>query len=191
MRYVAPERFATKASCANGQCPIFSGSGDEGTASANGGTSSAGYLALRDVLPRLGHPPLVALTATATPAVQHDILAQLGRPEAARRVSGFNRPNLSFELRCAVDGAMKERQLRELLDELDGSGIIYTPTRKETEAVATLVQSCTRRPVVAYHAGLRDEHRTAGQDAFMAAPDSIAVATTAFGWGSTNRTCGL
>lgn len=141
------------------------------------------YLALRDVLPRLGDPPLVALTATATPAVQHDILAQLGRPEADRRVSGFNRPNLSFELRCAVDGAMKEQHLRDLLDELPGSGIIYAPTRKETEAVAALVRSCTSRPVVVYHAGLRDEHRTAGQDAFMSAPDSIAVATTAFGMG--------
>jgi len=141
------------------------------------------YLTLQDVLPRLGHPPLVALTATATPTVQQDILIQLGRPAAEQRVSGFNRPNLSFELRCCVDGQMKERHLRDLLDSIDGSGIIYTPTRKETEAVAALVQSCTRRPVVAYHAGLRDEHRTAGQDAFMAAPDSIAVATTAFGMG--------
>ena len=185
MLYVAPERFRYEGFARQlAGCRVQRFVVDEAHCVSEWGHEfRPDYLALRDVLPRLGQPPLVALTATATTEVQQDILIQLGRPDAAHRVSGFNRPNLSFELRCAVDGAMKQRYLKSLLDDLDGSGIIYAPTRKETEAVAALVRGCTDRPVVAYHAGLRDEHRSAGQDAFMAADNSIAVATTAFGMG--------
>ncbi|MBI2297363.1 MAG: ATP-dependent DNA helicase RecQ, partial [Armatimonadetes bacterium] len=141
------------------------------------------YRFLKDLLGPLGDPPLLALTATATQETQRDIAVQLGRPAIEAVVSGFNRSNLSFEARHATGEAMKLEYLHSLLAEIPGSGIVYTATRKDTEAVAKFVEERTHRPVVAYHAGFETDHRTAGQDAFMAAPDAIAVATCAFGMG--------
>ena len=142
------------------------------------------YLRLREVLGPLGEPPLLALTATATRDTQQDITKQLGRPEMPVVVSGFNRPNLSFEVRYAVNESMKWQQLETLLTELpEGSGIIYTATRKDAEAVAGFVRARTSRQVVAYHAGFEAEHRSATQELFMDADEAIAVATCAFGMG--------
>ncbi|MCC7494763.1 MAG: ATP-dependent DNA helicase RecQ [Fimbriimonadaceae bacterium] len=141
------------------------------------------YLYLREVLPALGDPPLLALTATATIAVQDDLLSQLGRPQARREVSGFNRSNLSFEIVHAVDTAMKWRQLERLVTSLEGSGIIYAATRRETEEVADFLSQRTHRPVACYHAGFDGDVRNAAQDQFMNEPDALVVATIAFGMG--------
>ncbi len=141
------------------------------------------YLYLREVIPELGNPPLLALTATATPDGQADICRQLGRPSAAVVVSGFNRENLSFEVRPCVDEAMKRRALCELLAQLPGSGIIYTGTRAAAEEVAALVRGVTDRPVTFYHGGLESDLRTQSQDAFLSDSEAICVATVAFGMG--------
>ncbi len=141
------------------------------------------YRRLGEVLAALGDPPLLALTATATVEVQRDILQQLGRPEGGSVVSGFNRPNLSFEVKPCVDEAMKWRHLEELLAELDGGGIVYAATRAQTDAVAEFIAKRTDRPVVAYHAGYDSGHRSEAQELFMSAPAAIAVATSAFGMG--------
>ncbi len=141
------------------------------------------YLHLDQVLGRLGDPPLLALTATATIEVQQDIVKQLGRPTAQVVVSGFNRPNLSFEVRYACGEDMKWRQLERLIAEIPGSGIVYAGTRRQTEEVAEFIRRRTERPVIAYHAGMEGTDRTQTQDAFMATSDGIAVATSAFGMG--------
>ena len=141
------------------------------------------YLLLGDVLASLEQPPLLAATATATVEAQADIARQLQRPEMPRAVSGFNRPNLSFEVRYAPTEAHKLTQLARTLEEQHGSGIIYAGTRKASEAVAEFVANRTHRPTVVYHAGLASEERSAAQQTFMAEPEAIAVATNAFGMG--------
>lgn len=142
------------------------------------------YLYLREVLAPLGDPPLLACTATATPDTQRDIGEQLGRPDMRRVVSGFNRPNLSYEVFVAPNPDLKWRHLDVLMARHErGSGIVYAATRREAEEVATFIAAGTRRPVITYHAGLDRDDRTAGQDAFMGGDEAIAVATNAFGMG--------
>ncbi|MBI5833187.1 MAG: RecQ family ATP-dependent DNA helicase [Armatimonadetes bacterium] len=141
------------------------------------------YLLMGEVLEDLGQPPLVALTATATLDVQDDIAKQLGRPDLPRAVSGFNRPNLTFEIRYAPTEDGKLLQLDRLLDEMPGSGIIYSGTRKAAEGLAQHIGERTHRPTVFYHAGLPAGERSAAQDLFMSHPDAIVVATNAFGMG--------
>lgn len=141
------------------------------------------YLLLGEALDLLGQPPLVALTATATLDVQDDIARQLGRPDMGRAASGFNRPNLTFELRAAPTEAAKLTQLERLLAEVEGSAIVYAGKRSDCEELAAHLAEGTSRPVDFYHAGLEPEQRAAVQDAFMAQPDALVVATNAFGMG--------
>lgn len=141
------------------------------------------YLYLREMIPRLNHPPVLALTATATPDVQSDIIHQLNVPGMARLITGFNRPNLSFEVRYAPDEKAKLRHLKRLLEEIPGCGIIYTGTRRETEEVADFAAAVGHRRAVFYHAGLPPEQRTQVQEAFMGGQVEIVVATNAFGMG--------
>jgi len=141
------------------------------------------YLLMGEVLDDLGQPPLVALTATATLDVQDDIAKQLGRPQLPRAVSGFNRHNLTFEIRYAPTEDGKLLQLDRLLDEMPGSGIVYSGTRKAAEGLAQHIGERTHRPTVFYHAGLPPAERSAAQDLFMGHPDAIVVATNAFGMG--------
>jgi ATP-dependent DNA helicase RecQ len=141
------------------------------------------YLALREVLTALGDPPLLALTATATKDAQEDIARQLGRPDMPRVVSGFNRPNLSFEVRCAATEGQKTEHLTHLLAAVEGSVIVYCGRRRETEEVAAFLSATTGRPAFVYHAGLDNAERNAAQDGFMARADAVVVATNAFGMG--------
>jgi ATP-dependent DNA helicase RecQ len=141
------------------------------------------YLYLREVIPRLNHPPVLALTATATPDVQADIIRQLNVPRMGRLITGFNRPNLSFEVRYAPDEKAKLRHLKRLLEEIPGCGIIYAGTRRETEEVADFAAAVGHRRAVFYHAGLPPEQRTRVQEAFMGGEVEIVAATNAFGMG--------
>lgn len=141
------------------------------------------YLYLREVLPQLSNPPVMALTATATRDVQEDILKQLGRPQMERYVRGFNRPNLSFEVRYCPDEKAKYRHLKALLEEIPGYGLIYAGTRRDTEEIADFVRSVGHRRAEFYHAGLPAEQRTRVQEAFMSGQLEIVAATNAFGMG--------
>lgn len=141
------------------------------------------YLYLREVIPRLNHPPVLALTATATPDVQADIIRQLNVSRMDRLITGFNRPNLSFEVRYAPDEKAKLRHLKRILEEIPGCGIIYAGTRRETEEVADFVAAVGHRRAVFYHAGLPPEQRTRVQEAFMGGEVEIVAATNAFGMG--------
>jgi len=141
------------------------------------------YLHLAAARAQMGHPTTVALTATATPKVQGDILEQLGLPQAERVVTGFNRPNLTLEVRYTPALEDKLRFLQHFLSENSGAGIIYVGTRREAEEVADFVREVVRRPVRAYHAGLESETRAEVQDAFMAGRLNLVAATNAFGMG--------
>ncbi len=140
------------------------------------------YMHLREFIPKIGKPPVFALTATATPQVQDDIVQQLGLARAERIVTGFNRPNLSFAVHYTPSVANKFRELKTLLDGRDSS-IIYTGTRREAEEVAEFVNEVAEIRAAFYHAGLEDDERARVQDDFMRGKIPVIVATNAFGMG--------
>ncbi len=182
--YVAPERLRNRAfTRALAEITVRLVAVDEAHCISQWGHDfRPDYLHLRAAIEAIGRPPIVALTATATPEVQDDIIAQLGLHDAARTVTGFNRPNLAFEVRATDDDAAKLRELRHLLESTPGSAIVYTGTRKEAESVHTFVQGLGI-PSQYYHAGLDTESRRTAQDTFMLGQAQVIVATNAFGMG--------
>ena len=141
------------------------------------------YLHIGPARQSMGCPVTAALTATATPQVQEDIVHRLGLDDAGRVITGFNRPNLTLEVRYTPGPADKLRSLQELLREADGAGIIYVGTRRDAEEVADFGRQVLGINARHYHAGLETEARTAVQDAFMAGDLPLVVATNAFGMG--------
>jgi ATP-dependent DNA helicase RecQ len=142
------------------------------------------YLHLAEARRRLGNPLTVALTATATPQVQADIVRLLELGEATRIVTGFNRPNLYFEVRYTPGPAAKLRALTELLSRPEtGAIIIYTGTRRDAEEVVGFLREALHLPAGYYHAGLPAEERERLQSEFMAGRLNIICATNAFGMG--------
>src|SRR5512140_1070724 len=140
------------------------------------------YLRIRDVRERLGTPPTIALTATATGDVRTDIVRQLqlNRPETI--VTGFDRKNLSYSVIRTRTEADKDAALIEALRSQPGLAVIYASTRKAVERITQVLERA-RIPAVGYHAGLDDEHRREVQDAFMRDNVRAIVATNAFGMG--------
>jgi DNA topoisomerase-3 len=140
------------------------------------------YRLLGQRLPLLRPAPVVALTATATPIVQRDIVAQLRlAPDAQLFIHGFRRDNLALE---ALEVAAKERPalaLRWLSGPDRLPAIVYATTRKMAEAGAELL--ATRHRAAAYHAGLGTELRERVQNDFLAGRLDVVVATVAFGMG--------
>jgi ATP-dependent DNA helicase RecQ len=142
------------------------------------------YSQLGAVRERLGSPPTIALTATATQDVREDIIQRLGLRDAGIVVTGFDRPNLIYESRSVSKVREKDQALLDLLRRETGSGIIYCATRKSVEAVAAMIRGSLKdRAVFAYHAGMEPAARTASQQGWMDTPRAIAVATNAFGMG--------
>ncbi len=140
------------------------------------------YLFLPRVVRDLGNPPVLALTATATPRVRQDILRSLGMREPKVVVTSFNRPNLTYRMLSARD---KKDKLPLILGTIRSSpppGIIYGTTRKECEELAA---SLKRAGVNAahYHAGLGAAERSSVQERFMTDEIDVVVATIAFGMG--------
>src|SRR5690606_29200818 len=124
------------------------------------------YLRIREVRERLGDPPTVALTATATPEVRTDIAAQLELRDPETVITGFDRRNLHYHVLPARNEQEKDRALVQTLEEHQGLAVIYAATRKAVERVTGVLERA-RVPVVAYHAGLDDARRVEVQDAFM------------------------
>lgn len=142
------------------------------------------YSRLGEVRERLGNPPCIALTATATADVRDDILRQLELREPRVVVTGFDRTNLRYECRRIAKASEKDGALIDLLKQQPGSAVVYCATRKAVdETTATLARHLSDRPVFAYHAGMDSAARSANQDRFMNTPRSVAVATNAFGMG--------
>ncbi|HJT76453.1 MAG TPA: ATP-dependent DNA helicase RecQ [Gemmataceae bacterium] len=140
------------------------------------------YLALGQVIDDLGRPPVLALTATATPEVIDDVRLRLRIADAEIVHTGFYRPNLYLEVVPAAGDGVKRARLLGLLNRVEGTGIIYTATVK---AVTELTASLEGRglAVAGYHGRLGAKRRTAAQDRFMAGDLRAMVATNAFGLG--------
>ena len=143
------------------------------------------YLNLGSVVARLGKPPVLALTATATAEVRADIARQLGMADPEITVTGFARPNLRFEVRRTVNPASKDAELERILSGRTGSGIIYTATVKEAERLHTQLKD--RFSIGLYHGRISPADRKATQDAFMAGDLTAMIATNAFGLGIDKR----
>jgi ATP-dependent DNA helicase RecQ len=143
------------------------------------------YLNLGRVIAALGKPTVLALTATATPAVREDIVTQLGIPHTKPIVRGFDRPNLVYEVARTATEADKLRVLKSKFSgPLAGAlGIIYTATIKNTYAVAEYCRTELGIEADVYHSKLQKAERERVHDRFMNEDVKIVIATNAFGLG--------
>ena len=144
------------------------------------------YLRLHDAIGALGRPPVMAATATATPRVAQEIAQRLGLRDWVSVRSGFDRPNLAFDV-VAVEGkgamARKRAALVHVLEASDARpAIVYCGTRRDTETVAEMLAGLGIA-VVSYHAGMTPGAREESQGAFMEGRAEVVVATNAFGMG--------
>jgi ATP-dependent DNA helicase RecQ len=140
------------------------------------------YLNLREAIRRVGGPPVLALTATAPPQVVDDILRQLGIPDAAIINTGTYRENLRYEVVQAASEAVKQQRLVELLQSIEGSGIVYTSTIKSVETVMTVLRAAAI-DAARYHGRVGRAERHDNQERFMRGELKAMVATNAFGMG--------
>lgn len=138
------------------------------------------YRRIRNLIEEIGHAPVIALTATATPKVQSDIQKNLGMTNAVVFKSSFNRPNLYYEIKDKNDA--KRDIIKYLLAHPGDSGIIYCLSRKQVETMAELLNVNGIR-ALPYHAGLDSKVRSDNQDAFLMEDVKVIVATIAFGMG--------
>jgi len=142
------------------------------------------YLRLGEVRKQLGEPLTIALTATATPEVRADIVRNLELKSPAIHVTGFDRPNLSYQSIVFAKAKNKQEELIDYIAQKKAGGIVYCSTRKQVDEVTSLIASKLRgRTVVAYHAGMDQEARGSNQSRFIDYDDAIVVATNAFGMG--------
>jgi ATP-dependent DNA helicase RecQ len=140
------------------------------------------YLFLPRAVRDLGSPPVLALTATATPRVRDDILRSLKMRDPKVVVTSFNRPNLTYRVLSAKE---KKHKLPLILDVIRNSpppGIVYATTRKECEELATSLRR-SGVDAAAYHAGMGAAERAEVQERFMTDELSVVIATVAFGMG--------
>ena len=139
------------------------------------------YRTLGESLPLLRPAPIIALTATATPMVQQDIVAQLGLADPALFIHGFRRDNLAIEVVELSKPQRNEFILKLLQPGAARPGIVYAPSRKAADAMAE--ELGVHFPAAAYHAGLEPPVRERVQRAFLESRLEVVVATIAFGMG--------
>ena len=136
------------------------------------------YRRIRTIIEEIGVAPIIALTATATPKVQGDIIKNLGMTDATVFKSSFNRPNLYYEIRDKSD---PKRDIIKFIRQNQGkSGIIYCLSRKKVEELAELL-NINGIKAAPYHAGLDAKTRAENQDKFLMEEVDVIVATIAFG----------
>ncbi|WKU05164.1 ATP-dependent DNA helicase RecQ [Micromonospora sp. HUAS LYJ1] len=140
------------------------------------------YLALGHLIDGLGRPPVVALTATASPPVRDDIVARLRLRDPEVVVSGLDRPNLFVEVAYCPTDDYRWRRLIALLRDDERPGIIYVPTRRAAEELAERLTTAGF-PAEYYHGGMPTAARHGLHEAFLADQVPIMVATSAFGMG--------
>ncbi|HEU4596904.1 MAG TPA: ATP-dependent DNA helicase RecQ [Pyrinomonadaceae bacterium] len=140
------------------------------------------YLALGASVKALGSPPVLALTATATPEVVADIKKQLGLPRMSVFNTGIARPNLRYEVLRVTNELEKKEHLARLLRETEGTGIVYCSTVKTVEALVDFFKG-SGLEIRPYHGKLAPSERKSNQDLFMAGSLKAMVATNAFGMG--------
>jgi ATP-dependent DNA helicase RecQ len=182
--YIAPERFRNPGFMEGIQsCRVSLFAVDEAHCVSEWGHDfRPDYLRLKGVVEKLGHPPVAALTATATPDVRRDIITQLGLRQPIAFVAGFDRPNLRFQVKQVEGEEDKIGAILGLLKRGTQRGIIYAATRKNAETVTRALQSMGYK-AGSYHAGMEMESRKFVQDRFMEGTLSVVVATNAFGMG--------
>ncbi|MFE9773322.1 RecQ family ATP-dependent DNA helicase [Streptomyces sp. NPDC005931] len=140
------------------------------------------YLRLAQAVERVGRPTVLALTATAAPPVREEIVQRLSLEDPALVVAGFDRPNITLEVRRFLDDGDKRRAVVERAAAESKPGIVYTTTRKDAEAYAAELAGLGLA-AAPYHAGLAAGERARVHDAFLAGEADVVVATSAFGMG--------
>jgi ATP-dependent DNA helicase RecQ len=186
--YIAPERFkSARFVSALSSLPIALFAIDEAHCISQWGHDfRPDYLRLKHALRAIGRPPVIALTATATPEVRADIITQLALVQSGRRppnifVTGFARHNLAVTVTRVQNNREKMERVLSAI-RAGQNGIVYCATRKNVERrfreLRDLGIEC-----VAYHGGMTDEQRTRAQTKFMSGTVPVAVATNAFGMG--------
>ncbi len=138
------------------------------------------YRRIRPIIDTIGRAPIIALTATATPKVQHDIQKNLGILDAGVFKSSFNRPNLYYEVKSKQD--VTKEIIKYIKANQGKSGIIYCLSRKKVEEIAEVLKVNGIKSLP-YHAGMDSATRTQNQDKFLMEEADVIVATIAFGMG--------
>ncbi|NTW22504.1 RecQ family ATP-dependent DNA helicase [Candidatus Falkowbacteria bacterium] len=182
--YIAPERFYSKEFIdALSQIKVSLFAVDEAHCISSWGHDfRPSYLRLRQAVEFLGNPPVVALTATATPQVRDDIVKQLALSNPRQVVTGFARPNLTFAVVRANEGQKPGIVLEAVQNAPDGAGIIYVGTRSRAEQLMQALLDSGVEAIM-YHGGMEPNERKWVQESFMKNKARVIVATNAFGLG--------
>src|SRR5579871_4263984 len=183
--YVAPERFNNERFLAELQrTPIALFAVDEAHCISEWGHNfRPDYLKLAQTARELGVARVLALTATATPAVVRDICASFEIPSACAVVTGFHRPNLLLLTTAVEESARAGALVERLRTRPAGPTIVYVTLQRTAEELAELLAAGEGFPARAYHAGMSPDERTAVQEWWTASEAGIVVATIAFGMG--------
>lgn len=182
--YIAPERFYNSDFNAEiSQIKISLFAIDEAHCISQWGHDfRPSYLKLTQALKLVGNPPVIALTATATPEVREDIITQLNLKNPLHIITGFARPNLQFGVSEAAEIQKASIILDVLASLADESGIIYVGTRAKADELLEILLGAGIE-AVGYHAGMQTEERHWVQHNFMSGKAQVIVATNAFGMG--------
>jgi ATP-dependent DNA helicase RecQ len=141
------------------------------------------YARLGKVIAKLGRPPILALTATASPRVREEIVAKLGMNDPKTVVWGFDRPNIWLGVEQCPDAETKRRLLLQRVQDAAKPGIVYVATQNAAEEICRDLREGANVNAVFYHGGMKKPDRDAAQDAFMLDEADVVVATNAFGMG--------
>ena len=183
--YVAPERLALSGfvRCVKQYKPSLIAIDEAHCISQWGHDFRPEYRRLGERLPDLRPAPVLALTATATPVVQNDIVEQLGQRNAARFIHGFRRTNIAVEVVEMRPSARRDTVHKVLADPANRPAIVYAPTRKEADALGEELAASKEFEAAAYHAGMMAKRRDDVQAKFLSGELDVIVATIAFGMG--------